>query len=71
MSADPTADPGSTSAAATIGPLENRFHVVSVACRRVMQIRGGARLHLDPKGHKECVVAVAEVMAGTVPYYVS
>ena len=54
-----------------IGPLENRFHVVSVACQRVMQIRKGSRLRLDPEGHKPCVVAVAEVRAGAVPYYVS
>ena len=71
MSVDPTADTGPTQGPSAIGPLDNRFHVVSVACRRVMQIRGGARLHLDPKGHKECVVAVAEVLAGTVPYYIS
>jgi DNA-directed RNA polymerase subunit K/omega len=54
-----------------VGPLENRFHVVSVACQRVMQIRGGSRLRLDPEGHKPCVVAVAEVRAGVIPYYVS
>jgi DNA-directed RNA polymerase subunit K/omega len=71
VSADPTAEPGPGRGASAIGPLDNRFHVVSVACRRVMQIRNGARLHLDPRGHKECVVAVAEVMAGTVSYYVS
>ena len=71
MSADSTDEPGPAEAASAIGPLDNRFHVVAVACRRVMQIRNGARLHLDPPGHKECVVAVAEVMAGTVPYYLS
>jgi DNA-directed RNA polymerase subunit K/omega len=56
---------------AGIGPLENRFHVVAVACQRVVQIRGGSRLRLDPEGHKPCVVAVAEVRAGAVPYYIS
>ena len=55
---------------AAVGPLENRFHVVSVACRRVLQIRAGSRPRLDPRGHKPCVVAVAEVVAGTVPYFV-
>ncbi len=55
----------------TVGPLENRFHVVAVACQRVVQIRNGARPHLDPQGHKPCVVAVAEVVAGMVPYYLS
>jgi DNA-directed RNA polymerase subunit K/omega len=54
-----------------IGPLENRFHVVSVACQRVTQIRSGSRLRLDPGRHKPCVVAVAEVLAGAVPYYMS
>jgi DNA-directed RNA polymerase subunit K/omega len=54
-----------------VGPLENRFHVVSVACQRVLQIRSGSRLRLDPGHHKPCVVAVAEVMAGAVPYYMS
>jgi DNA-directed RNA polymerase subunit K/omega len=58
-------------AAPGIGPLGNRFHVVSVASLRVIQIRNGARLRLDPGGHKPCVVAVAEVMAGTVPCYLS
>jgi DNA-directed RNA polymerase subunit K/omega len=57
--------------ASAIGPLENRFHVVSVACQRVIQIRGGARPRVDPQGHKACVQAVAEVLAGTVPYYLS
>jgi DNA-directed RNA polymerase subunit K/omega len=54
-----------------IGPLGNRFLVVAVASQRVLQIRSGARPRLDPGGHKPCVVAVAEVIAGTIPYYVS
>lgn len=54
---------------AAVGPLDNRFHIVSVACLRVMQIRAGGRLRLDPGGHKPCVVAVAEVVAGVVPSY--
>jgi DNA-directed RNA polymerase subunit K/omega len=54
-----------------VGPLDNRFHVVAVACQRVIQIRNGARPRLDPGDHKPCVVAVAEVVAGTVPYYLS
>jgi DNA-directed RNA polymerase omega subunit len=56
---------------AMIGPLDNRFHVVAVACRRVIQIRNGSRARVDPGGHKPCVVAVAEVMAGLVPYSLS
>ena len=55
---------------AEVGPLDNRFHVVAVASLRVLQIRNGARLRLDPGGHKPCVVAVAEVLAGTVPCYI-
>jgi DNA-directed RNA polymerase subunit K/omega len=53
------------------GALGNRFLVVAVAAQRVLQIRGGARPRLDPGGHKPCVVAVAEVMAGAIPYFVS
>ena len=71
MSAAPTvaALPRVTQSGAAVGPLENRFHVVSVACLRVMQIRNGGRLRLDPGDHKPCVVAVAEVVAGFVPHY--
>lgn len=54
-----------------VGPLDNRFHVVAVACLRVMQLRNGARPRLDPGGHKPCIAAVAEVVAGAVPYYLS
>ena len=52
-----------------VGPLDSRFHVVSVACQRVMQIRGGSRPRLEPGGHKPCVQAVAEVRAGVVPFF--
>ena len=71
MSATPSVAPLARIAesGAAVGPLDNRFHVVSVACLRVMQIRNGGRLRLDPGGHKPCVVAVAEVVAGVVPYY--
>jgi DNA-directed RNA polymerase subunit K/omega len=62
---------GVSGAESAVGPLDNRFHVVSVACLRVIQIRNGARPRLDPGGHKPCVAAVAEVIAGTVPYYLS
>ena len=54
-----------------IGPLDNRFHVVVVASLRAMQIRSGARPRLDPGGHKPCVAAVAEVLAGAVPCYIA
>jgi DNA-directed RNA polymerase subunit K/omega len=60
-----------TGADSASGPMGNRFLVVAVAAQRVLQIRDGARPRLDPGGHKPCVVAVAEVMAGTIPYFVS
>lgn len=53
-----------------VGPLGSPFHVVSVACQRVTQIRAGSRPRLMPAGHKPCVQAVAEVRAGVVPYFV-
>ena len=72
MSVDTNITPESVIAGSqtAVGPLDNRFHVVAVACQRVIQIRNGARPRLDPQGHTPCVVAVAEVVAGTVPYYV-
>jgi hypothetical protein len=57
--------------ASAIDPLGAGFHVVTLACLRLAQIRNGARLRLDPGGHKPCVVAVAEVLAGVVPYYLA
>jgi DNA-directed RNA polymerase subunit K/omega len=60
-----------TEGESAIGPLDNRFHVVAVASLRVIQIRNGARPRVDPGGHKPCVAAVAEVLAGTVPCYVA
>jgi DNA-directed RNA polymerase subunit K/omega len=71
VSAGTAVEPEAIEVAASLGPLENRFHVVAVACQRVLQIRNGARLRIDLAGHKPCVVAVAEVVAGTVPYYLS
>lgn len=73
MSADVAAEPEPAIVRndSPAGPLENRFHVVAVACQRVLQIRNGSRPRLDPGRHKPCVVAVAEVVAGTVPYYLS
>jgi DNA-directed RNA polymerase subunit K/omega len=71
VSASTAVEPEVTEPEATVGPLDNRFHVVAVACQRVIQIRGGARPRLDPQGHKACVLAVAEVLAGTVPYYLA
>ena len=47
---------------------EHRFLFVTVASRRVMQIRAGARPRIEAGSHKPTVVAVAEVLAGFVPY---
>jgi len=60
-----------TEGESAIGPLDNRFHVVAVASLRVIQIRNGARPRVDPGGHKPCVAAVAEVLAGAVPCYIA
>ena len=71
MRASAAVEPEVAEVEAAVGPLDNRFHVVAVACQRVLQIRDGARLRVDLTGHKPCVVAVAEVVAGTVPCYLS
>ena len=71
MRASTAAETEVTEVEASVGPLDNRFHVVAVACQRVTQLRNGARRRIDLTGHKPCVVAVAEVVAGTVPYYLS
>jgi DNA-directed RNA polymerase omega subunit len=52
-------------------PFGNRFLLVTVAFRRVMQIRGGSRPRVDMASHKPVVLAVAEVLAGCVPYTTS
>ena len=71
MSTATIAAPGLAGAETAVGPFDNRFLLVAVACQRIVQIRNGARPRLDLGGHKPCVVAVAEVVAGTVPYYLS
>jgi DNA-directed RNA polymerase subunit K/omega len=52
-------------------PLQNRFHVATVASQRVVQLQNGARPRVDPGPHKHCVVAVEEVMAGAVSWFLS
>jgi DNA-directed RNA polymerase subunit K/omega len=70
--ADTLVAPWSVSAGQSpASPFDNRFLVVAVACQRVTQIRNGARPRLPPDGHKPCVMAVAEVVAGTVAYTVA
>ena len=71
MRAATAVEPEAIQVEASVGPIDNRFHVVAVACQRVLQIRNGARQRIDLTGHKPCVVAVAEVVAGTVPCYLS
>ncbi len=55
----------------TSGVFGNRFLLVAVAAQRVLQIRNGSRPRVDPGSHKPGVVAIAEVLAGSVPYYAS
>jgi DNA-directed RNA polymerase omega subunit len=49
----------------------NRFLLVTVACKRVSQIRGGSRVRVAAGSHKPVVLAVAEVLAGCVSYSIS
>jgi len=49
----------------------NRFLLVTLACRRVSQIRGGSRVRVAAGLHKPVVLAVAEVLAGCVPHFVA
>jgi DNA-directed RNA polymerase subunit K/omega len=60
--------PITTEVPPSTGVIENKFLIVAIACRRVIQLRDGARPHLEARGHKPCVMAVAEVIAGTVAY---
>lgn len=52
-------------------PFGNRFLLVAVASRRVMQIRSGSPPRIDGGSHKQCFIAVAEVLAGCVTYFVA
>jgi len=54
-----------------LAPLQNRFHVATVASQRVVQLQNGARPRVDPGQHKHCVVAVEEVMAGAVSWFLA
>jgi DNA-directed RNA polymerase subunit K/omega len=47
---------------------EQRFLFVAVAAQRVIQIRNGSRPRVDAGNRKPAVVAIAEVLAGYVPY---
>ncbi len=49
----------------------NRFLLVAVASLRVLQIQSGARPRVDSLSRRPSVLAVAEVLAGCVPYFVA
>jgi DNA-directed RNA polymerase subunit K/omega len=68
--ADTSAVPAA-SAALELAPLQNRFHVATVASQRVVQLQNGARPRVDPGQHKHCAVAVEEVMAGAVSWFLA
>jgi DNA-directed RNA polymerase subunit K/omega len=49
----------------------SKFLLVTVAFRRVVQIRAGARPRVHVESRQPTVLAVAEVLAGCVPYGVA
>jgi DNA-directed RNA polymerase subunit K/omega len=51
-----------------VAPFANRFLLVTVAFRRVVQIREGARPRVHVASRKPSVLAVAEVLAGCVTF---
>ncbi len=55
----------------SVGALRDKFLLVTVAFRRVVQIRAGARPRVSVESQQPTVLAVAEVLAGCVPYTVS
>jgi DNA-directed RNA polymerase subunit K/omega len=52
----------------SVAAFENRFLLVTVAFRRVVQIRAGARPRVYIASHRPTVLAVAEVIAGCIPF---
>ncbi len=63
----PLAEPASQAVAA----FANKFLLVTVAFRRVVQIRAGARPRVYVESRQPTVLAVAEVLAGCVAYSVA
>jgi len=53
-----------------VAPFGNRFLLVTVAFRRVLQIRAGSRPRVYVASRQPTVLAVAEVLAGCVPFSV-
>ena len=60
--------PGLPSDDPAVAAFANRFLLVTVAFRRVVQIREGARPRVHVASRKPCVLAVAEVLAGCVSF---
>ena len=52
----------------SVAAFTNRFLLVTVACRRVVQIRAGARPRVDVASRRPTLLAVAEVIAGCIPF---
>ncbi len=71
MSVEATLEPTVAASAPANGVFANRFLLVAVAAQRVLQVRSGSRPRVDAGTHKPAVVAVAEVLAGCVPYFSS
>jgi DNA-directed RNA polymerase subunit K/omega len=55
----------------SVAALGNKFLLITVAFRRVVQIRGGSRPRVFVESRQPAVLAVAEVLAGCVPYSVA
>jgi DNA-directed RNA polymerase omega subunit len=71
VSTESASDGTPANAEAASEPFGNRFLLVAVASRRVMQIRSGSPPRIDGGSHKQCFIAVAEVLAGCVTYFVA
>jgi DNA-directed RNA polymerase omega subunit len=71
VSEDVAPKPDAPTREAAAAAFENRFLLVTVAFRRVLQIRAGSRPRVAIASHKPVVQAVAEVLAGCVPYITS
>ena len=51
------------------GSALSRFHVATLAFFRAKQLHDGARPRVDPGGHRSWRVALLEVEAAQVPWY--
>ncbi len=71
MSEAAVLEPAVVAGQPTMAASESRFLLVTLASRRVLQIRGGSRPRVEVASHKPVVQAVAEVLAGLVPYTTS